>query len=62
MVRDPLYRKIEERLGGTLDPVLFERCAVDLLRDAYPGLTPVAGGGDAGMDGAIPDAIGEPLP
>ena len=62
MVRDPLYRKIEERLGGRLDPVLFERCAVDLLRDVYPGLTPVAGGGDAGMDGAIPDATGEPLP
>ncbi len=62
MVRDPLYRKIEERLGSKLAPALFERCAVELLHDVYPGLAPVTGGGDAGMDGAIPNAIGEPLP
>ncbi len=62
MIRDPLYRKIEERLREKLDPHLFERCAVELLRDAYPGLAPVTGGGDAGMDGAIPNAVGEPLP
>ena len=62
MVRDPLYRKIEERLREKLDPHLFERCAVELLRDAYPGLAPVTGGGDAGMDGAIPNSVGEPLP
>src|SRR5690606_8197234 len=41
MVRDPLYRAIEERLGTNLDPELFERCAVELLRPVYPGLSPV---------------------
>ncbi len=62
MVRDPLYRKIEQRLGESLDPHLFERCAVELLRDAYPGLAPVTGGADAGMDGAVGNAVGEPIP
>ena len=62
MIRDPLYRKIEERLGERLDPHLFERCALELLRDAYPGLAPVTGGGDAGMDGAIPNEAGDRLP
>ena len=37
MVRDPLYRSIEKRLGERLDPDLFERCAVELLREVYPG-------------------------
>ena len=54
MVRDPLYRQIEQRLGERLDPHLFERCAVELLREVYPGLVPVTGGDDGGMDGAIP--------
>ncbi|WP_420635312.1 hypothetical protein [Candidatus Palauibacter sp.] len=62
MVRDPLYRKIEQRLGERLDPHLFERCAVELLRDAYPGLAPVTGGADAGMDGAVTDETGDALP
>lgn len=62
MVRDPLYRKIEERLGGKLDPILFERCANDLLGEVYPGLVPITGGDDGGMDGAISDETGEVLP
>lgn len=57
MVRDPLYRAIESRLDERLDPELFERCAVELLRDVYPGLVPIPGGDDGGMDGAI--SIGE---
>ncbi len=56
MLKDPLYRAIEAGLQEPLDPELFERCAADLLRSSYPGLVPVRGGGDAGMDGAI----GEP--
>lgn len=63
MVKDPLYRAIEERLAERPDPDLFERCAVDLLRDVYPGLVPIPGGGDAGMDGAmsVPGG-GHPIP
>lgn len=51
--RDPLYRDIIEGLSQHLDPALFERIAVDLLRPAYPGLASIAGGADRGMDGAI---------
>jgi hypothetical protein len=38
MNRDPFYRQIIERLQGKLDPDLFESCAADLLREAYPTL------------------------
>ena len=59
-VKDPLYREIEKRLSEGLDPVVFERCAVELLRPVYPGLVPVCGGDDAGMDGAISEPPGGP--
>jgi hypothetical protein len=62
MNRDPFYREIIARLDGTLDPELFEQCAADLLRNVWPGLTPIRGGTDAGMDGAIPDGRGESFP
>lgn len=63
MVRDPLYRAIEKRLGERPDPELFERCAVDLLRSIYPGLVPIRGGADGGMDGAVADPRGgTPIP
>ena len=63
MVRDPLYRAIEKRLDERLDPELFERCALDLLRNVYPGLVPIRGGSDGGMDGAIADPRGgTPMP
>ena len=62
MVRDPLYRSIEKGLGERLDPELFERCAVELLREVYPGIVPIRGGDDGGMDGAISSAGGMPLP
>lgn len=63
MVKDPLYRAIEKRLAEKLDPALFERCAVDLLRDVYPGLVPIPGAGDGGMDGAISvPGGGHPIP
>lgn len=61
-MRDPYYRKILEGLDGPLDPNVFEACAVDLLREVYPGLVPVRGGGDYGMDGAIADGEDEPFP
>lgn len=53
-----MYRAIEERLGGRLDPEMFERCAVELLRDVYPGLVPIRGGDDGGMDGATASSRG----
>jgi hypothetical protein len=63
MLKDPLYKKIIEGLGGHLDPLVFERCMGDLLREDFPGLVPVTGGSDSGMDGAIPDpGGGEPFP
>lgn len=62
MMRDPFYRKIIERLQGSLDPELFEQCAADLLREIYPLLVPIQGGDDAGMDGAIADGINQPFP
>jgi hypothetical protein len=62
MNRDPFYGQIIERLNGMLDPELFEQCAADLLRSAWPGLTPVRGGSDSGMDGAVGDGRGQPFP
>lgn len=62
MNRDPFYIQIVEKLKGTLDPDIFEDCASDLLRSIYPGLTPIRGGSDSGMDGAIGDNRGEPFP
>jgi hypothetical protein len=62
MIRDPFYQDIIQGLNGRLDPELFEQCAADLLRNIYPGLVPIRGGSDAGMDGAISDADGVALP
>ncbi len=50
---DPLHAKIAKAIEGKLDPDLFEQCAVDLLRDYYPNLRPLAGGNDAGQDGLL---------
>ncbi len=62
MIRDPFYQDIIERLSGELNPELFEQCAADLLRDTYPGLVPIRGGNDAGMDGAVADMAGVAFP
>jgi len=62
MLRDPFYNEIIDRLNKTLDPELFERCACDLLRTIYPGLVPIRGGSDSGMDGAIADSKGTAFP
>ncbi len=62
MIRDPFYKDITEGLNSKLDPELFEQCATDLLRDIYPGLVPIRGGSDAGMDGAISDTEGVAYP
>jgi len=62
MIRDPFYKDILTRLSGRVDPELFEQCAADVLREIYPGLVPIRGGSDAGMDGAIGDAEGIAYP
>jgi len=62
MIRDPLYRKIVDGLKGPLDGELFEQCAADLLREYEPGLVPIRGGSDRGMDGAILDGDGSAYP
>ncbi len=62
MTRDPFYQQIIARLNGRLDPELFERCVTVLLRSSYPGLVPIRGGGDMGMDGAIADGAGRAYP
>lgn len=63
MKHDPFYRQIIDRLNGELDPDVFEECVVDLIRK-HDGLfaVPIRGGSDGGMDGAIADGEGEPIP
>ncbi len=62
-VRDPFYQQIVTALEGPLDHDVFERCMGDLLTKDFPGLVPVPGGGDFGVDGLISDAEGgEPFP
>ena len=49
---DRLYEAIERAIGQQLDGRLFQRCAVDLLREAfYPDLRSTPQERDAGMDG-----------
>ena len=63
VVLDPHHGAILEALNGDLDPVVFEACAVDLLKLDWPRLVPVAGGGDGGFDGAVADGGGRnPFP
>jgi hypothetical protein len=59
---DSLYQQILSKLDGPLDPQKFEDCMADVLRDIFPGLVPVRGGKDSGMDGAIADGEGAPFP
>jgi hypothetical protein len=61
MIRDPLYSAIEEGLSKPIDADAFERCAASLLRQLYPTLVPVPGGGDAGMDGYAADPDARPI-
>lgn len=62
MLRDQFFQDIVERLEKKLDHESFEQCAASLLRSVHPGLVPVRGGQDAGMDGAIADNRGSPFP
>ena len=47
-----MYEAIASAIEKPLKWDVFERCAVELLREAYyPNLRPVEGGNDAGKDG-----------
>lgn len=59
---DHLHQQILKGLEGELNTNIFEACAVDLIRKDFPGLNPVVGGLDSGMDGAVADLEGEPFP
>ena len=49
---DPLYVAIASAIRQPLDGATFQRCAVDLLRDAhYPGLRGTPHNNDTGIDG-----------
>jgi hypothetical protein len=59
---DPFLQKILQKLSGPLDTDLFEECVADLIRAEYPGTVAIYGGGDSGMDGAIPRPDNPPAP
>lgn len=59
---DPFYNQIIDRLSKHLDPLVFEACVMDILREVYPGLVPIPGGGDSGRDGLIADESDQPFP
>ena len=59
---DPFHRQILTALQDRIDPLAFQACMCDLLRDIFPGLVPITGGTDGGMDGAVADGQGEPFP
>ena len=58
---DLLHQAIASAIRRSLDPAVFERCALDLLRsEHYPGLRPIPPKRDAGMDGVSgPDGAPE---
>ena len=62
LIRDPHHKAILEGLQARLDPVTFETCTADLLRDDGWRVVPVAGGKDEGFDGTIADEFGDPFP
>lgn len=55
---DPLYNQIVKGLAKLGDGNKFQSCAADLLRKEHPGLVPISGGNDAGLDGAAQAAGG----
>src|SRR5215210_2888415 len=62
IAKDPFHQKILDALAGPLDPQVFEACMGDLLQNNFPGLVPVPGGNDAGMDAAVAGGNGDPFP
>ena len=61
-IKDPLHRKILERLNERIDPVTFELCTVDLLLNADVPVVLIGGVSDGGIDGAISRKHSVPAP
>ena len=63
LIKDKLYNEIILALDGEMVADTFELAAVALLEKNCPGIAPVHGGSDGGMDGEIPDlSSGNPMP
>ena len=64
VILDPHHQAILEGLNRSLDPAVFEKCAVELLQADWPRLVAVPGSPDDGFDGAIAVETGtnEPWP
>jgi len=61
-VRDPLFRLIRQRLAEPIDPDLFEKFAIELIRPDFPTAVLVAGGSDGGVDGWVHSPDQPPIP
>jgi hypothetical protein len=58
-----LLERIDRRLADTrvrIDPNEFEDCATSMLTAMYPGLVPIVGGTDYGIDAEITSLEGRP--
>lgn len=62
-VKDPLHRKILERLNEKIDSGDFELCVVDLLNKGGVNVVLIGGMSDGGFDGAVTmdDSVPAPL-
>ncbi|HLF78157.1 MAG TPA: hypothetical protein VJB57_11785 [Dehalococcoidia bacterium] len=59
---DPLRLSIEEALLRELNPIKFQKCAIELLSTIYPSLVLISGGQDFGRDGLVAPASGSSFP
>ena len=61
-VRDLLLRSISQRLAEGVEPDVFERFAIELVRSDFPTAVLVAGGSDGGVDGWVHSADQPAIP
>lgn len=62
MIRDPLFRAINQRLDDGVDPDAFELFAAEVVRKEIASAVPLRGGGDSGADGLAAVSDGPPIP
>ena len=61
-MKNTFYQQILDALDSDLDDQLFEHCVANLLESDFPGISPISGGSDSGMDGGVFDGEGTPFP